>query len=591
MSVNVVGFLDFPPSNLIDADTSIFFASSGGIWQSGGEETGVSLVFPPSDSEELENFNFNVSDAVGGNGNLLFSASENEFGQEPWISDGTLEGTRILKDINTNGSSNPQNFFELDGTFYFTAEDGINQRTLWKSDGTTEGTELIPNIEIRNFQGLPPNFTDFNGTLIFFTAPGVGDHRLWKSDGTGTGTELIRSFGATLEQFTVVDDTLYFVTDQQLWKSDGTTEGTQLVAQVSTARELTSVDDALFFVQSNPDIGEELWKSDGTPEGTVLVRDIRPEEQVNGVTQNFSSEPEDLIDVNGTLFFTADDGVNGRELWTSDGTSEGTQLVIDLKEGEDSSITSDFTHVNGTLYFQYFNSNDEFLGELSIENQLWQSDGTQAGTFEIEAEELSVGGEQVEDSFIVLGRDNSELLEFNDQLYFTGEAFSFDDGGYQPALLTLADVDNTIVYRLFNPNVGVHFYTTDVAERDEFVATGNYQSEGESYRSVEPSAEDAEDVFRFFNETTGVYLYTTSELERDVIIDTLPDFTFEGARFSAYETEVEGSIPIYRFFEPSIGVHLYTPSEIERDAVQEDLPNYTFEGIAYYALPLESAEL
>lgn len=595
MSVNVVGFLESTSTttgafNLIDADTSIYFAfsdsSSLEIWKTEGEETGIFQVFPPSNSEELENLVISNLGVAGDSEQLLFAASENEFGNELWISDGTPEGTRILKDIHPNGSSNPANFFELDGTFYFTAEDGTNPRGLWKSDGTSEGTVLVTS-NLDQYR----NPTDFNGNL-FFELNGS----LWKSDGTPEGTVLVvdnvSNNGRPLSSFIVVDETLYFTTNipgqptfiGQLWKSNGTTEGTQLVAELPGLKELTSVDDTLFFVQGNEDIGEELWKSDGTPEGTVLVKDIRPEERVNGVATNFGSEPKNLIDVDGTLFFTADDGENGRELWKSDGTEEGTVLVENIAEDTNSNSPSGIsigelpssqpTSVDGILYFTY-------------NGQLWQSDGTDVNTFPIAPEEVSLGGEQVVDSF----RFPNELLEFNDQLYFTGQAYSIEEGGYQPALLTLEDVDNTIVYRLFDPSAGVHFYTTDASERDEFIATGNYQSEGESYRSVEPSMDGAEEVFRFFNETTGVHLYTTNEVERDVIIETLPDFTFQGARFSAYETEVEGSIPIYRFYEPSIGVHLYTPSKIERDVVQADLPNYTFEGIAYYALPLEAEEL
>jgi ELWxxDGT repeat protein len=53
--------------------------------------------------------------------------------------------------------------------------------------------------------------------------------------------------------------------------------------------------------------GQELWKSDGTAMGTVLVKDINP-----GVK---GSMPRNFIDVNGTLFFTAYDPVNGETLW------------------------------------------------------------------------------------------------------------------------------------------------------------------------------------------------------------------------------------------------------------------------------------
>lgn len=143
------------------------------------------------------------------------------------------------------------------------------------------------------------------------------------------------------------------------------------------------------------------------------------------------------------------------------------------------------------------------------------------------------------------------------------------------------------VYRFFNPDVGVHFYTSSEIERDNVEQNlPNYEFEGGSYNTVDPTT-GGQEVYRFFNTTTGVHLYTTSEVERDSIIENLTDFEFEGVQFYAYETEIEGSIPIYRFFEPSLGVHFYTPSEGERDNVLENLPNYNFEGIAYYALPVD----
>src|SRR3954447_14515934 len=56
--------------------------------------------------------------------------------------------------------------------------------------------------------------------------------------------------------------------------------------------------------------------------------------------------------VNGTLYFTANDGSHGRELWKSDGTSAGTVLVKDINPGSGSSGTSrELTNVNGTLFF------------------------------------------------------------------------------------------------------------------------------------------------------------------------------------------------------------------------------------------------
>jgi ELWxxDGT repeat protein len=72
---------------------------------------------------------------------------------------------------------------------------------------------------------------------------------------------------------------------------------------------LTDVNGTLFFrAEDGVGVhGVELWKSDGTADGTLLVKDIN--------LWTISSEPETLTDVNGTLFFGARDGVHGSELW------------------------------------------------------------------------------------------------------------------------------------------------------------------------------------------------------------------------------------------------------------------------------------
>src|SRR5262249_56133663 len=92
---------------------------------------------------------------------------------------------------------------------------------------------------------------------------------------------------------------------------------------------LSDVNGSVFFSADDGTQGRELWKSDGTAAGTVLVKDI--------YSGNASSSPQNLTNVNGTLFFIATDGVTGAELWKSDGTAAGTALVKDIYSGNASS--------------------------------------------------------------------------------------------------------------------------------------------------------------------------------------------------------------------------------------------------------------
>jgi ELWxxDGT repeat protein len=140
---------------------------------------------------------------------------------------------------------------------------------------------------------------------------------------------------------------------QELWKSDGSAAGTTLVKDLnvnpveeisSYPHRLTPVGGTLFFVADDGVHGFELWKSDGTAAGTTLVKDIIPADRR-------ATPPGPLTAVGNTLFFRADDGVHGAELWTSDGTPGGTALVQDLNPGAASADPSDFTRIGTTVFF------------------------------------------------------------------------------------------------------------------------------------------------------------------------------------------------------------------------------------------------
>src|SRR4029450_4072584 len=114
------------------------------------------------------------------------------------------------------------------------------------------------------------------------------------------------------------------VNGREPWKSDGTPEGTVMLADLapgsvgSDAVNFTNVNGTVFFTASGPTT-TGLWKTDGTEAGTVQVR------------SGFLGSVASLPNVNGTLFFVANDGVNGVEPWKSDGTTAGTVLVKNIR--------------------------------------------------------------------------------------------------------------------------------------------------------------------------------------------------------------------------------------------------------------------
>ena len=143
------------------------------------------------------------------------------------------------------------------------------------------------------------------------------------------------------------------VAGRELYKFDGTTAS--LVKDIVTAGssdpvELTESGGKLFFTANDPlGSGRELWVSDGTTEGTVLVQDIRGGFDLYGAP--LDGNPRDLTNINGTLFFSVVDENNDREVWTSDGTADGTSLLKNNHTGTQDANIQQPVQVGSKLFF------------------------------------------------------------------------------------------------------------------------------------------------------------------------------------------------------------------------------------------------
>jgi ELWxxDGT repeat protein len=269
----------------------------------------------------------------------------------------------LVKDINLSNEpsgSDPKNLISFNNKLYFSANNGVDGRELWVSDGTESGTQLVKDIALGN--NANPGSLTVLGDKLFFSANANNDVEgndieLFVTDGTESGTQLVKNIAvggsAAVRNLIVFNNKLYFsannrVNGEELWVSDGTESGTQLVKDIagsvsgynqsSQPENLTVAGNKLYFSADNRVNGRELWVSDGTAGGTQLVKDI--------ASNSSGSYPSSLTEFNGKLYFSANNNVNGDELWVSNGTADGTQLLKDINPNGSSYATMELMAVN-----------------------------------------------------------------------------------------------------------------------------------------------------------------------------------------------------------------------------------------------------
>lgn len=130
---------------------------------------------------------------------------------------------------------------------------------------------------------------------------------------------------------------------------------------------MTEMNGVFYFRASDGVHGSELYRTDLTAAGTWMVKDI-----CVGICSGAPLVPQRMVVQQNLLYFAADDGLLGLELWRTDGTPAGTSLVADIAPGSQGSYPTSLLSFGTELLFRA-TTFDEGA-------ELWKTDGTSAGT-------------------------------------------------------------------------------------------------------------------------------------------------------------------------------------------------------------------
>lgn len=270
-------------------------------------------------------------------------------------------------------------------------------------------------------------------------------------------------------------NSLFFVVDDrptgaELWRTDAGRSNARLVKDIFpgtgrgvepyTFRQFNAVvGSVLYFIADDGIHGRELWKTDGTRGGTVMVKDLEPGSE--------SASFGEVEVVGSILYFVAGvrdgEGLKKQtELWRSDGTAAGTRLVKNIDFSR-SSNPSFLTNVSGTLFFAAYKYPDGM--------ELWKTDGTEGGT--VLVKDIRSSGNA--------GSSPQDLVNFNGTLLFSadngvhgrelwrsdgtaaGTSFVADinPGGDSSEARGMTALTDRVVFSAFHPDYGNELWSTD----------------------------------------------------------------------------------------------------------------------------------
>ena len=374
------GLMGSGPQELINAGGTLLFSATDAtngteLWKSNGGPlgTGGTEMVANIESGSLGSTPQELT-AIGDT--VFFNAFRSADGRELWTIDPPYTTPVQVEDINPTASSGPQDLTNVNGTLLFQADDGMNGEELWKSAPpyNAASTEIVKNITTGSAGSSPNGLFNANGTLLFDADDGAGS-ALWKSVSPydDTSTTKVPGGASFPGPYADVGGTVLFGAvvsgDFELWKIAPPFTTPVQVKNInatgdSDVEDLVNVNGTVFMEANDgsgvTEHGFEVWKSAPPYDSTsTTVLDVNPGPS--------SSDPVDMTNIAGTLFFGAGDGVHGVELWKSNGgpVGAGTDLVADISP-TGNSVPAGFENVNGTAFFRAFDPGPELYKSTGV---------------------------------------------------------------------------------------------------------------------------------------------------------------------------------------------------------------------------------
>ena len=326
------------------------------------------------------------------------------------------------------------------------------------------------------------------------------------------GVKLINGSGNAIEAGSnaVIGNQMLFIANDgmygdQLWKSDGTYANTSMVSLINPDGNALSASEsssgskdyppivamagAVYFIADDGQHGKELWKSDGTASGTVMVKDIAVGQNSglydgsNLYGSGYFEGYSQLTVLGSYLYFTADDGTHGKRVWVSDGTSSGTQLAAPTLTPD---ALSSAVMINRQLFFPY---DDGVHG-----TELWKSN-PYGGSANLVKDIKGGTSASSPYSLVALG---SNVYFFADNEIHCGELWVSDGstGGTRMVKdVTLSNDSSFTPYRLTVAGDRLYFLQADSSSTSLWCSDG---SEKGTYSVKQFSYDMAGDVFGIY---------------------------------------------------------------------------------------------